>query len=734
MQLFKRMMLSLFPDEMTNNPMNPASMFVWFISAKQYFSVVTRKIVENYKLNLFDISLDPFEVKIWFWDTPTIKVKDVDFYYGYAAAANLNGYRSFAPGQVAHAMALVTSTYCLHISEEYEEYYTIQFIYAVYLLSFIFQAKVKQFPNLSREDNFSWFIEVLFSLYTFLLDQTGYKYSKDIVQNIKQHLLKEHISLFFALYYFYIYCANSLDVIGVTNQQFFWWLFYDELKWGQLQPIAQDFMAHVDVTPKQSFFTTTEKNLIHLLFPADILVRYILDADNLSATIRHMVMHFFPKEELHSYINSFLRDDSQFPKFLEFITDYTHFKNSYFQALKKYMTHVFQKQDAYDTNDNTNIDELMSSIWDWWSIDMAQIPARLRQESETMERLMNFYITYIGWYWSWRGDSWYMRCVQKPLLHTIQHQLQKHSKHDTLYYFSGLLYSYSKNVFYYKYAFENIRAGKEKFHLPFRATFREVYSNVCILKLFESNFVATILQDTLAKDIKIYSKNTQILELFAHHFQSHISRLIKKKSKDIITDVYGVYTLYFSSLEIIPAILEHTNKGTITAIKESVYTIDYWIYYMTLVHMQDIGIMLQEKYGDASIAGILATIRETLLGLYMYCSYIQKQATTKQVSAHIDILMKFYIIDVLNISDEYVHSIKKTLLHIRQQYDDLMNLMNEIDDNAWYLSIARENWDQYCYDKKSDEIFWWLSGEDIIWFRWFLKTVTYYNKRYIIPQ
>ncbi|MBP6086447.1 hypothetical protein KA478_04700 [Patescibacteria group bacterium] len=97
MQLFKRMMLSLFPDEMVNNPMNPASIFVGFISAKQYFSVITRKIVENYKLNLFDISLDPFEVKIGFGDSPTIKVKDVDFYYGYAAAANLNGYRSYAP-------------------------------------------------------------------------------------------------------------------------------------------------------------------------------------------------------------------------------------------------------------------------------------------------------------------------------------------------------------------------------------------------------------------------------------------------------------------------------------------------------------------------------------------------------------------------------------------------------------------------------------------------------------
>ena len=66
MELFKRILLSLFPESIINQPINPISMFVSFISAKQFFSVVNRKIVENYKLNIFDISLDSFEVKIGF--------------------------------------------------------------------------------------------------------------------------------------------------------------------------------------------------------------------------------------------------------------------------------------------------------------------------------------------------------------------------------------------------------------------------------------------------------------------------------------------------------------------------------------------------------------------------------------------------------------------------------------------------------------------------------------------
>jgi len=66
MQLFKRVLLSLFPDEIVDQTINPASMFISFISTKEFFSVINRKIVENYKLNLFDVTLDPFEFKIGF--------------------------------------------------------------------------------------------------------------------------------------------------------------------------------------------------------------------------------------------------------------------------------------------------------------------------------------------------------------------------------------------------------------------------------------------------------------------------------------------------------------------------------------------------------------------------------------------------------------------------------------------------------------------------------------------
>ncbi len=729
------MMLSLFPDEMVNNPMNPASIFVWFISAKQYFSVITRKIVENYKLNLFDIALDPFEVKIWFWESPTIKVKDVDFYYWYAAAANLNGFRSYAPWQLAHAITMIASVYLQEIIDEEEDFYWAQFLYTIYLLTFIFQSRLKVFPWPDIQRDFSWFIEVLFSLYEFMLVQSWKKYTKSIVEKYKMFMLKTNMHVLFMLYYFYKYSNQILDIPGVQLQQFYGWLYYDELKWWALQPLVQDLLKNIEISSISTTFSTTEKNIVHLLFPADILLRYIYDGDSLWVTIRHFVHNFFGDEKVDSYVKSFLSDWSRFEEFIWYISDYTNFRTKYFDAMKKYITHVFQKwAPTMQINENEKIDERMSTIGEGWNIDMNNVPLRLKQESEAMERLMNFYITYVGWYRLWRWDSRYIRGFWREVIAEIMKCIDKTNKHDAYYYYSWLLYSYSKNVFYYKYAFENIRAGKDRFHLPFRATFREVYSNICIIKLFESSFIAGILQDLLAKDIKLYSKNTNLIALFWERFGEKISALVRLDNKEIIQKAYEIYDPYFDWFVFSALIQNHFWVEEITSFKENLYTPDYWIYKITIEHLHTIIHILQEKYGNASILWILHTLRETLMGLYLYAHYVIEKNQKKGIDDHINELLKIYCVDVLNMSDDFIAHMIPVFKHMLITYHDLFSAINSTDDNHGYHEIAAENRSQYCYGKRAEDIFWWLSGEDIIRFRWYLKTVTYYNKRYITPH
>jgi hypothetical protein len=105
--------------------------------------------------------------------------------------------------------------------EKHDDIYGTQFLYSVYLLTFLFQAKIKIFPHNDPQKNFSWFIDVLFSLYGFLLEQAGKKSDTNVIQAYKNYLLKEHIEVLFMLYYFYQYAAQSLDIPHVQLQQFY---------------------------------------------------------------------------------------------------------------------------------------------------------------------------------------------------------------------------------------------------------------------------------------------------------------------------------------------------------------------------------------------------------------------------------------------------------------------------------------------------------------------------------
>ena len=76
-----------------------------------------------------------------------------------------------------------------------------------------------------------------------------------------------------------------------------------------------------------------------------------------------------------------------------------------------------------------------------------------------------------------------------------------------------MLYNYGKNVFYYKNVSDNVRAGKQKFFLPYKNTNKNIYSNMHIVRMFEESFIATLFQWIDNKDIRLYANNKKILEI-----------------------------------------------------------------------------------------------------------------------------------------------------------------------------------------------------------------------------
>jgi len=107
MKLFRRLLLSLLPEELVQHETSPAGMFLSFVNPKHFFSVIDRKIMENYKLNLFDIALDSFEAKIWFGNVPTLQMKDTPDYFSYIVAANINGRTFYSPANIGVAMSMI---------------------------------------------------------------------------------------------------------------------------------------------------------------------------------------------------------------------------------------------------------------------------------------------------------------------------------------------------------------------------------------------------------------------------------------------------------------------------------------------------------------------------------------------------------------------------------------------------------------------------------------------------
>ncbi len=733
MQLFKRILLSLFPEQMVNQPINPASMFISFISAKQFFSVVNRKVVENYKLNLFDISLDSFDVKIWFGENPTIKVKDIDFYYSYWVVSNFNGYRFFSPANIWICMVFLSSIYTKDSFEWEDLHYLNDFLINIFLITFVFISRIKVFPFENDQQNYKWFIEVFFNFFKEIIAQNGKTIDDKKFEEMKNKLIKENIQVFFMLFYFYKRLNQIFFDKRIQEKEFYNLLFYDELKKWNYKFLLLDFVDNYAKYTRNEIFSTTEKKVINLVLPADLLIKYLYDGDDTLGVIEYVTSSIYDKKILDEYINSFLKSDEKLEELIEYMTNYHLFKRKYFKWVKKYIVNKFKNQ-TYDIDDE--IDEFISQVWDNENPENIKIPERIKKESNMMERFINFYLTFLWWFWISRWDNFYLRLFRRNILEQILDTGDiLEMKQDALFFFGWLLYNYSKNVFYYKYALDNVRAGKEKFNLPFRSTFKEVYSNTFILRLFDENFIWSILQDINGKDIKIYVQNKEILSYFKDLFADKISQLVKMDNQTFVKTIYDRVSFNLKNIKNFSDILyANFSEKDISNIKENVYTFDFWVWVDILEKLNSNNVDLTDKYSDFSILGIVAVLRDTIFGFVLYLKYLEIKNLDFKSDIKINVLKKIYILDVIWISDEYLEIFVDIIDQIKTKYSDILTKWINMDDNKQYLKIWEENWKDFVDTKTDESIFADIGGEDVIWFRWFLKNITFYNKRYLISK
>lgn len=710
-------------------------MFISFISTKEFFSVINRKIVENYKLNLFDITIDPFEFKIGFGENIHIKQKDIDTYYSYCATANMNGYRFFNPANVGNSVVMVLSLYVKDLFSWYRQEFFLNFLYTAYLLFFLFSAKIKIFPFDNKQENYNRFIEIFFSFYEFIFQQTGKIIDKKEFEKIKKELVN-NVEIFFFLFYSYEKFNTLFSNKKDPGKEFYMRLFGDEIKQDQ-QKIIEDFSENIWIYTSRTTFWSIENKLLQCILPADILMRYLfLDTDMFLIT-ETIISKVFNKEILDTFMQSFLKTNDQREDCIKYITDYKHFKKNFFMGVQKYIITILKKEHADDFEDD--IDEITSWIGDEMDEENSEnikIPERIKKESKIMEKILNFFITFIGGFWISRGESFFIKLCRRELLQKIVNSpYTNDTKDSTLYFYGGMLYNYGKNIFYYKYISENVRLGRQRFYLPYKSTSKNTYSNFHILQLFDETNIAILLQDINPKDIRIYSKNKKLVDTFKEIFWKEISKLVKLKDKDCIETAYKNIQELMHKKNLISILQKYITSQDIYHIKENLYNIDFWISSKWYTLLQENKYIVQE-YDDAIILGICAQIKETALGILLYLTDLEHEENNSKKKLFKEILIETYFNNILHLQlkKEEERIRKEMLENLYNQCKPLLEIIVTLDDNKDFLRMWYESRSFFIENKTSDEIKKKISGEDIIRFKGYLKNITYYNKRFLIPK
>ncbi len=743
MPLYKRLLMFIFSEEFINQNINPINMFVSFISTKEFFSIVNRKIIENYKLNRYDISIDPIEFKIWFWwETWDIKAKDIDLYFWYCTSSNLNWYRFFNIANLSNFIALVSSIYTKKIFENKENFYFLHFIYSIYLLSFMFASKIKVFPYKDKNENFKRFIEVFFNFYNFINKQFWKNHSKKIWEDIKKKLIKE-VDVFFMLFSFYkkmntflnIWEKNE-DYIQYTNR-----LLHDEKKWNKYWAIIQDYIEEYPTQAKKTNFSVTEKSIMNIILPTDILLKYIFAEHNVYWIVKHIVEKIYNKEQLTKYIKSFRKWDWELQNFLEYISDYRFFKKNFFKNVKKYMSIIFNKEVIEDDSEE-DIEEFLSSIWNW-DIENIKVPEKIKKESKFMEQMLNFYVNFIWWLriWRWNNlsiifEKWEFinKFLNKIEWQKIYNDPEFFAKNYS--YFADLTKNYTKNAFYYQFTSDKIKNWKNKITLPtFNIKSEYYWVNKYLIEFFKKDAITVLLQDLNLKDLKLYIKNNELIINFKKNYSEKVSKIIALNDKSFLKKIYKkTDTILWGNWKLNELIaITFQNTNSVTYLKDNLYCLDYRIFdYFTDRFIKKMLTNLKKTLNNTEILVLYAIIRETLFWFILFLVYFI-ESKTKQT--HIKIFFQQYIEWILNLREkEDIIEINKIIHSIKNEFKEIIKIWLHIDDNRQFLQIIKNKRQNSTKNKTEIDISKNMVWDDIIWFKGFLKNITYYNKRYLIPK
>lgn len=664
-----------------------------------------------------------------------MQAKMSDAYYSYLAAANFNGYKFYNVWNTANALAMSLSMYFSEIFNESESQIFVDALYAFYLISFLFAWRIKVFPWKDEKSDFQWFVDLYFNFFEIVSIQLKHKITKKRFQEIKTKMLTQ-IEVFFMMFYYekrinQICCPIEKNT-DINNMDFYSWLF-----WPQLSVTHKLFLNDVDWVIYNSNVWKIEQELLFEIAPADIHLKYLfLDTDAFEV-VSSIITNIYDKKLLDKKLTSLMKNKQELDFIIDYLTNPENFKKWFLKWVKQYISRVRMENDDV----LEEFDEMMSEIWDDINkIDPSKIPASIKRESRLMEQFLNFYVSYVWWLSVSRADTFFLRIFKPELLPEIIKYFDIHLNTEqaiSLYWVSHVLYS--KNNWYYQFITKKIRSGKEKFFIPAVLKNDPIKVSPFLIKSMDYVALSTLLQDCNPQIWKLYVKNKLLLDRFQNQYSNQISDMLKLNSRDFVYHYYEPYFSHFSLWENVLEILDNAlMEQDVVRLKNSLYSFDVQLFRELLWMLPWKN--LQKIYNDTSILHILSLLHETLFGFLIYYRYLQLvQEITNEKIINLSLLKSTYITKVVNIDTGLLNIFSRLIDVLLEQFWAAFSLFVEFDDNKEFFSLLKDNWSEFMKNRNNQtevsgkwkDIF---SLEDLLWLRGVFKHITYYNKRYLIPN
>jgi hypothetical protein len=142
----------------------------------------------------------------------------------------------------------------------------------------------------------------------------------------------------------------------------------------------------------------------------------------------------------------------------------------------------------------------------------------------------------------------------------------------------------------------------------------------------------------------------------------------------------------------------------IQALKDNLYTVDLQLWREAVVWLVDNDVLLSDTYGDMSILGIFAQLRETWFGFLLWYTFMQQEAHDANIELHLESLKKIYIVDVLNLSERYYDIFSQLIDAMLLRFGNVCSLWCALDDNREYFALGLGNWMSYIEQRADEQI------------------------------